>query len=210
MSVLTLAIESAIRGGSIAILSDDELIASWSGDSGVSKAEELLPAIAELLKKIDLNITDIGRIAVSVGPGSFTGIRIGLSTVMGLADSTGIEAFGISTLKAIAKNANARSAVVPVGKHDIAWQTFYETHESEITVGSIDDLLKAKPSDPMFHSSILDDNFGSIADAFGEIKNERICKNAAVEIGRFAVASAENHLPLEPLYVQNPRYVSLF
>jgi len=212
MSILTLAIESAIRGGSIAIFNDGKIAASWSGNSGVSKAEDLLPAVAELLKKNSIRLYDIDQIAVSVGPGSFTGLRIGISTVMGLSDSTGIEAFGMSALAAIASNASAISAVVPIGKHDIAWQAFDKDHavENQIAVGSIDDLLAAKPADPVFYRSIMEEHFESITRVFGELNDSRICSNAAVEIGRCSVVRPEMRLPLEPLYVQNPRYISLF
>lgn len=210
MSILTLAIESAIRGGSIAVLKDEDVIANWNGDTSISKAEDLLPTIAEMLKVNDLKLKDIGQIAVSVGPGSFTGIRIGISTAMGLADSTGIETFGISSLAAIVNNAAARTAVVPVGKNDIAWQTFYALHTGEIIIGSIEDLLKAKPEDTIFNASLLDEHRQAITESFGEISDARICTNAAIEIGKYAITHPEKHLPLEPIYVQNPRYVSTF
>ncbi len=207
MSSPILAIESAIAGGSIAIIVDGKIIASWSGDTGVSKAEDLLPTIAGLLKDQELQLKDLKLIVVSVGPGSFTGIRIGISTAMGLSDSTGIETVGISSLAAIAKNSNARTAIVPVGKHDIAWQTFSENGESDISIGSFEELLAAKPDEPIFHHTIFAERRDAITENFGEVK---ICKNPAIEIGRFAITFPEYRLPLEPLYVQNPRYVSAF
>ena len=66
---------------------------------------ELLPALERCLRRADTRITDFGRITVCAGPGSFTGVRVGLATAWGLAKSLGIPLESVSTLEAIAEAA---------------------------------------------------------------------------------------------------------
>ena len=98
---IVLGIESAIAGGSACISNNDGEIDSWIGVGSVSRAEELLPNIDRLLRANSIGLKEIDRIIVSIGPGSFTGIKIGISTVLGLRAATGITCLGISTLKAL-------------------------------------------------------------------------------------------------------------
>ena len=121
-----LVIESAIRGGSIALLRNGMTVAHYVGNSDVSRSEELLPNIAQLLKSAGLEKSDLNRIVVSRGPGSFTGLRIGLATAMGLAESLGIGVDGVSLLDALFSQGDEEAAklvAVPVGRNDVAWQT---------------------------------------------------------------------------------------
>jgi len=96
-----LALETAIDGGSISVLRSGRQIASVAGESGLSKSEDILPIIEELLEKNGIGKREIGLIAVSDGPGSLTGVRIGLSIARGLGDSLSAEVFRISVLEAL-------------------------------------------------------------------------------------------------------------
>lgn len=93
---ITLSIETAIGGGSLAFYKNETEIDSWAGTKAVSKAEDVLEQISELLKKNDIKNTDIQLIAVSDGPGSPTGTKIGLAIAKGLANALGIETVEIS------------------------------------------------------------------------------------------------------------------
>src|SRR5690606_21008395 len=138
MSKFVLAIESAVGGGgSIALVADGKAEFSRTGTAGVSKAEDLLPEIDILMKEASVGFGDIGLIAVSVGPGSFTGLRIGISTAMGLSDATGIEAVGVSSLQAVASVLGTNAAAVPISRNDIAWQSFSD-NDAKINVGSVE------------------------------------------------------------------------
>src|SRR5687768_3236700 len=97
-----LAIESAISGGSLSLIVDGSEAGHWIGTSGVSKAEELLVNIDHLLNKHCTLRAEIDLIAVSAGPGSFTGIRIGLATALGLKAGLQVSMASGSVLKAIA------------------------------------------------------------------------------------------------------------
>lgn len=99
---IVLAIEAAIRGGSVSLLEGDGEIASWQGASEVSRAEDLLYNIDGLLEQAKIDRKNIDTIAVSNGPGSYTGLRIGLATAFGLCDALCCSCFGVSALRAIA------------------------------------------------------------------------------------------------------------
>lgn len=125
----TLAIESAISGGSLSLLRGDTEIGSWVGDaSNVMKAENLLVSIDRLLAQSGLSVRDLGRIAVSAGPGSFTGIRIGIVTALGLKMGLSVELASVSALTATIHNMAPRSSTVaaasPVGRKSICVQNF--------------------------------------------------------------------------------------
>ncbi|MBC7898462.1 MAG: tRNA (adenosine(37)-N6)-threonylcarbamoyltransferase complex dimerization subunit type 1 TsaB [Saprospiraceae bacterium] len=122
-----LAIEAAIRGGSVSLLEDNKEVFSFGGVTDVSRAEDLLVNIAALFETAGIEKSQIDLIAVSNGPGSFTGIRIGLATALGLKDSLGIPCIGVSLLSAVAANfhgADKVAVVMPVGKNDICWQIY--------------------------------------------------------------------------------------
>lgn len=124
---IILAIESAIRGGSLAVARGPDIIDTWLGEGGVSRAEDLLWNIDEMLNRNQIGKHELTHVAVSVGPGSFTGIRIGLATAMGLATGLNINLLKYSILGAIASSqpdGERITAVVPVGRGVICKQTF--------------------------------------------------------------------------------------
>ena len=124
---ITLAIESAICGGSISLIKDNIEIAHWIGSSGVSKAEDLLANIDQILTENGIFRYDIGLIAVSAGPGSFTGIRIGIATALGLKAGLGVPMSSESALKAMIfdrHHSEKLIAALPVGRNAVCLQTF--------------------------------------------------------------------------------------
>lgn len=132
---IILAIESAIAGGSVALMSGSRLIDSIGGGASQSRAEDLLLNIDELLKRNELTTNSITRIIVAAGPGSFTGIRIGIATAIGLARALGIEVRQLSTLAAIAMASGISGpvlAALPVGRDTICTQSFDVSEEKPI------------------------------------------------------------------------------
>ncbi|MFN2500518.1 MAG: tRNA (adenosine(37)-N6)-threonylcarbamoyltransferase complex dimerization subunit type 1 TsaB [Pyrinomonadaceae bacterium] len=127
-SRITLAIESAIAGGSIAILSDGDELASWHGTSGAPRAEDLLVRIDEILAANDISVGDLDLVAATAGPGSFTGVRIGLATALGLTCGLGISMASETALKAMAfsrPELTDVTAVVPCGRNAVCLQRFH-------------------------------------------------------------------------------------
>jgi tRNA threonylcarbamoyladenosine biosynthesis protein TsaB len=99
-----LAIETATIAGSIAILDDSAgLVGEVRVDVRIVHAERLMPSVEWLLKASEISIHQIDAFAVSIGPGSFTGLRIGLSTVKGFSYATGKPIVSVPTLDAFAR-----------------------------------------------------------------------------------------------------------
>ncbi len=101
--MIILAVDTTTFTGSVALLEKTRLIAEVNIDSSSTYSERLLPAVDFLLNTNQLKIQDMEGFAVSVGPGSFTGIRIGLSTVKSFSCASGKPVAGVSTLKALAE-----------------------------------------------------------------------------------------------------------
>src|SRR3954447_25054388 len=97
-----LAIESAIAGGSVSLLRDGEEIAHWLGTANISKGEEVMVNIDHLLTSTGTAKSDLDLIAVSAGPGSFTGIRIGIATSLGLKNGLNVPMASRSAMDAMA------------------------------------------------------------------------------------------------------------
>lgn len=100
--MLILALESSAKAASAALLEDESLIAQYSQCCGLTHSRTLLPMVEDMLKNTEKKIADVDLIAVAHGPGSFTGIRIGVSTVKGLAWASDKKCVGVSTLEAMA------------------------------------------------------------------------------------------------------------
>lgn len=99
-----LALETATLAGSIAIVDDVEgLIGEVKVSVKIAHSERLMPSVEWLLKASAISIKEIDAFAVSIGPGSFTGLRIGLSTVKGFAFATGRPVVPVRTLDAFAR-----------------------------------------------------------------------------------------------------------
>ncbi|MEK1890636.1 MAG: tRNA (adenosine(37)-N6)-threonylcarbamoyltransferase complex dimerization subunit type 1 TsaB [Phyllobacterium sp.] len=99
-----LALDTAANLCSVAVLDVESgtMLAAVSEDIGKGHAERLMGVIEQTLRDADAELADIGRIAVSIGPGSFTGVRVGVSTARGFALALKCPVVGISTLQALA------------------------------------------------------------------------------------------------------------
>lgn len=97
-----LALESSAIAASVAVTEDETLLAQSYQNSGLTHSRTLMPLCQDLLKNLGLTLADIDVIAVAAGPGSFTGLRIGVSTAKGLAWSTQKPCCAVSTLEAMA------------------------------------------------------------------------------------------------------------
>ncbi len=99
-----LAIDSATPVAGLALLDDQKVIREEFINFKKTHSETLMPGIDRLMREVELTPGDLGAIAVTIGPGSFTGLRIGLATAKGLSMSCGKPLIGISTLDVLASN----------------------------------------------------------------------------------------------------------
>ena len=102
--MLSLGIDSSAVTASCALVRDGAVLACSSVTNKMTHSETLMPMISSLFDIVGLTVDELDFISVSAGPGSFTGLRIGISTVKGLAFKNDIPCVGVSTLEALAYN----------------------------------------------------------------------------------------------------------
>jgi tRNA threonylcarbamoyladenosine biosynthesis protein TsaB len=99
-----LGIETSTYAGSMAFAEDGKVLGEFFLNLGPTHSEKLIPMVDWLLGEVEMEKKEIEGIAVSIGPGSFTALRVGLSTAKGLAFSLGVPVVGVSSLEALALN----------------------------------------------------------------------------------------------------------
>ena len=127
---LILSIETATLSGSVAISRGDKILDVISGDPQISHSNTLLDDVDKLLSQTQIDLPEIDLFAVATGPGSFTGLRIGLATIKALAATLERPATGIPTLEAVALSggdSKATVALLPAGRGEVFTQLFSVT-----------------------------------------------------------------------------------
>ena len=99
-----LAFDGTAKAASVALSEDGKILASYTVDNGLTQSELLLPMAESLLRSLKLEFSDVDIFATSVGPGSFTGVRIGVSLIKGLAFGRKAPCVAVSTIEALAEN----------------------------------------------------------------------------------------------------------
>jgi len=112
-NVLILALDTSTRGGSVAVTRDAQLLALVHGDATRSHSERLPGEIEMALAQAGVQRHELGLLAVATGPGAFTGLRIGLAAMQGLAMTLNRPVIGISALDALAAEAEGAALVAP-------------------------------------------------------------------------------------------------
>lgn len=132
---LILSLETATRAGSITLSSGARLVASRTGNEQTSHSTHLLSDVRSILKEAGTNLCDIDLFAVATGPGSFTGLRIGLATVKSFAATLERPCLGVSTLHAVAHAAGASQrtmTMIPAGRGEVFAQLLSVEPNGEI------------------------------------------------------------------------------
>ena len=136
MKPLILSVETATLSGSVTLSRGEEIVAALTGDSGISHSNTLLNDIDKLLHETQVDLSEIDLFAVAIGPGSFTGLRIGIATVKGLAATLDRPCAGVPTLHAVALSAGTSErsvALLPAGRGEVFAQMFSVTRDGLVT-----------------------------------------------------------------------------
>lgn len=133
---LILAIDNATMYGNVALTSPLGLLAEHTLLSRLTHSKRLLNSLENILQESDLDWHQLDALAVCLGPGSFTGLRIGLATVKGIAMATGLPLIGVSSLDGLAHQLpfarHQICTVLDARKHEI-YAAFYESnHQGEV------------------------------------------------------------------------------
>lgn len=110
--MLILALDSTALVASVALCEDETLIAEFTVNTGHTHSETLLPMVEAALQIAGRSVDDIDLFACTAGPGSFTGVRIGVATIKGLAFGRGKPCIGVSTLEALARNGSMNDGIL--------------------------------------------------------------------------------------------------
>jgi tRNA threonylcarbamoyladenosine biosynthesis protein TsaB len=174
---LILTIETATLAGSIAVVRGAEVIGSSTGDPAVSHSNTLLADLDQLLASSRVKLPEIDLFAVAVGPGSFTGLRIGIATIKALAATLARPCAAIPTLQTIALAGGAAEssvALLPAGRGEVFAQLF--SVASDGTVTAFDEPSHIAPQ-KMF------DKYGSLKKVLwcgaGAIAQRELIENAS-------------------------------
>lgn len=127
-----LAFDTSSKALSVAILDGENLLADVTVNIKKNHSINLMPAIDFLMKAVDLKPTDLDRISVAQGPGSYTGLRVAVATAKTLAYTLNIELVGVSSLYALAAAADFDGLVVPVidARRNNVYAGFYKDGQS--------------------------------------------------------------------------------
>ena len=141
---MLLAIDTSTKMIGIAILGDEKIVGETCWESKFHHTVELSPAVDDLLRRSGTSLDDLDAIAVAIGPGSFTGLRIGLAFAKGLALSRSCSLVGIPTLDVVAKaqpvGPYRLAAVLEAGRNRLAVGWYQEFDGNWRRVGEYENL----------------------------------------------------------------------
>ena len=203
-----LGIETATRAASVAVIFDGKILAESFSESPQSFSETLMPQVEEVIR-ISGAFDKLDAVAVSIGPGSFTGLRIGLATAKALAYAWGIEIIGVPTLPAMSYNfPNAKVLPLIDAQKNRAYCQLFGNFQplSELEIKPIDEAVA--------QAGQLDGEIFLCGDVLHKIKiplppnvrlappNLKMPRASSVAICAEALGKIDNVMNLEPLYVR--------
>ena len=143
---LVLAVETATRGGSVCLSRGNKLLGSKIGDPQHSHSNTLLADINQVLQESRVSLSDVDLFAAASGPGSFTGLRIGIASIKALAITLGKPCIGVPTLHAVARAGGSSAtsvALLPAGRGEVFVQALSVT--LDLSVVELDQAVHIPP-----------------------------------------------------------------
>lgn len=146
-----LGIDTSTMAANVAVLEDDKLICEYTINTKKTHSQKLMPMIENMLKISDIDIKDIDAIGICVGPGSFTGLRIGMATAKAMSHVNNIPLIGVNSLEILGSNIELSNkkicAILDAQRNQVyTCKYIFEDNKSksleEITIKPIDDLLE--------------------------------------------------------------------
>ncbi|MCK4648284.1 tRNA (adenosine(37)-N6)-threonylcarbamoyltransferase complex dimerization subunit type 1 TsaB [bacterium] len=219
-----LGIETSTMTGSVALMDEERLIAEYTLNLKGTHTSRLMPTIDRVLKDASFAIKDLDGIAVSLGPGSFTGLRIGIATAKGLAQGLNIPVVGIPTLDGLAFQLfNGKDLVCPIldARKGEVYYALYKNGKrvTKYMACKPDRLLEklgSRIQDPVSRIVFLGDG----VEVYGDLIKRRLGRKAALapktrrlpsaasiaELGleRLRRSNKTELLTLRPIYVRAP------
>ncbi len=216
---MILAIDASTDNASLALVQDGEALAEANWRCEQNHTVELLPHLARLLGEAKADIKSISAVIVARGPGSFNGLRVGISTAKGLAFSLGIPIIGISSLEVVAyEHADSGLPVCPIfnaGRGEIA-AAIYQKKDSKWSqlvaehITTLDALCSGITSKTIFCGEFVSQIAGELKKRLKEkaviAATEPHRARLLAELGkrRLDAGDYDNAATLQPLYLRRP------
>ncbi len=181
-----LAIDSSIGISSVALHREGALLAYLEDRESTMQAARLVPLIEQALAEAGLGYRDLTQVAATVGPGSFTGIRIGLATARGIAFAAGIPCIGYTTLE-VMHQAGGELCILNAGKGEIYYQ-YFGTKPTKPAIGKLEEILATYPK----------------AKIASSVSPAGITHPRADALASLANMHPERALPPSPFYIRPP------
>lgn len=206
--MLILGLSSSTARVSVAVGDGERVLASAASSDDRRHAEDLMPMVVDVLGRAGCEVADLQRLAVDVGPGRFTGLRVGVATARALALALDLEVVPASSLELLARAEDARplGVIIDARRNEVFQQVYTaDGGEGPATVGRPGELLEALPPGAVLVGDGAD-RYSEIYDAGGEGRTrlEGREPSAAVLV---AVAAERSALPgrsITPLYLRDP------
>ncbi|MDQ3417747.1 MAG: tRNA (adenosine(37)-N6)-threonylcarbamoyltransferase complex dimerization subunit type 1 TsaB [Acidobacteriota bacterium] len=222
--MLILALDTTTRAGSVALLRSDALggdavLYEQSGDPALTHGQRLPGDLIEACAVAGVQISDVELFAVAAGPGSFTGLRIGIATMQGLAMARGGRIVPVSTLEAIAVAAPPGPARIAAWMDAQRGEVFAQVFErGDGRARPLSEAIAARPSDALEHHREWVSGAGFEGDGavryradiergLGDVRVAAVVPHLAIAIARIAGGSPDRAvLPhaVIPIYVRKP------
>jgi tRNA threonylcarbamoyladenosine biosynthesis protein TsaB len=216
-----LAVDTSGINCSVCIIDEASVLAEFSQCSGTTHSQSLMPMIYEMQKYSGITPEDIDVFACSIGPGSFTGLRIGISTIKGMALSLNKPVIGVPSLVGLAYNIPYFNGLIcPIidAKNNNVYSAIFEYKDKPIMMGSyisegfesLIDVLKTKESDILFigdgaiaYKDKLISEFGNKA-IFSPIhlNNQLAISIAKAAMDKASLGEFDDYNSLVPLYLK--------
>ena len=216
---MILAIDTATDSASIALVKEGEVLADATWRCEQNHTVELLPHLARLLDEVKVDISSISGVIVAKGPGSFNGLRVGISTAKGLAFSLGIPIIGISSLEVVAyEHAGTGLPICPIfnaGRGEIAtaiyqrqdnkWRQLVAEH-----ITTVDALCLGITTKTIFCGEFMPQVASELERQLGEkavIATTQLPRaRLLAELGKQRLEAGDYDSPatLQPLYLRRP------
>jgi tRNA threonylcarbamoyl adenosine modification protein YeaZ len=218
---MLLAIDTSTDTASLALLEDSRVLAELTWYCGQNHTVELLPQLTHLLHQIESGLQTIGGIIVARGPGSFNGLRVGISTAKGLAFSLGIPVVGIGTLEAVAyQHAETGLPICPIfnaGRGEIATAVYQKKYHKWLKLATehittVEALCSQTTTRTVFCGEFVPSVATQLKD---RLKQRAIIPSPATRLRRagflaelgkqqLEASNYDNPTTLQPIYLRRP------
>lgn len=197
---MLLCFDTATPQVTVALHDGQQVVASWSSEQSMRHGEMLAPGIAEVLREAGASNTDLTAIGVGVGPGPFTGLRVGLVTARTLALALEVPAYGVCSLDILAAQAQDAGetdfVVATDARRKEVYLAAYDGH------GRLGDPNVLKPADAATDRTVIGSGGQLYPDAFPNARGP-LHPDAAV-LADVIVRKRFNVVDPEPLYLRRP------